>query len=237
MIKQTEVLSEVLSKVMKELNNELLLFSIEKKYRQMFGFEFHYMGYDSLFNLVSNKQEWKVTEVSSEDGRILQEITLGAKKQEEVKKQLLVMLKNIEHKQRIKEMISPSTYFFDQLIDEIRNAFSFILIEDLNSFKKTLYEAICTVLSPKELMELSAKEWKSGKTFFRKVEQQVFGEDLYSCVFLGFYFYLELNRGEEMKFVFFKHDKEKAKAYFEKAFLKKHQDQIEKITSVMERWG
>jgi hypothetical protein len=236
MIKQKETLSQVLYQVMRELNDEILLFSLENNFEHMFGYKFHYMGYEGLFNLVSNEKGWQVTEVSSEDGRILKEEKLVENSKEEVKKALYSFLKQIKQKQRIKEMLTPSTYFFDKLIGEIQNEFSFILLEDLIAFKKTLYETLCTVLSSKEIMELSAREWKSGRTYFHKVEQKVINIEMYSCVFLGFYFFVEMERGDDFLFVFFEKDKEKAKKFFEESYLEKHRKQIQQITSVMERW-
>lgn len=199
-----------------------MLKTFKKKER---GF-IYYKGFYTRFSILEEKTKEYLVEENQKD-ELLNKKDITGYSEEQLKEVIDARLDEIEKNQRVKELVTPSTYFFDSLFIGKMSRMS-----NIEQLKENVYNTLCKHYTNLEMEEKAASLIKSKKDTFTGAQEKM-GEDFFS-VFSIFddCFCIHAKNDNLLSFTHFGKDREKAIENFETLCQHAYNQLLKKATNL-----
>ena len=200
---------EKIRKIMFYQEQKRLLLRTIRNYNENETEFFYYNGRYTRFSVLEEKsKEYLVEENKQQECLNKKDIT--GYSEEGLKEVIETRLDEIERNQRVKELVTPSTYFFDSLFIGKMSRMS-----NIEQLKENVYNTLCQQYTNIEIEEKAASCIKSKKDAFTGTREKM-GEDFFA-VFSIFNdcFCIHAKNDNLHSFTYFGKDREKAIEHFE----------------------
>ena len=196
-----------------------MLKTFKKKER---GF-IYYKGFYTRFSILEEKTKEYLVEENQKD-ELLNKKDITGYSEEQLKEVIDARLDEIEKNQRVKELVTPSTYFFDTLF--LKKMRTMIAINDL---KENVQHVLYKHYTNNEIEEKAARLIKNRDYSFTGMHESIEEELFFVFSFLDEYFCLHVNKNTLISFKHFEKNKEEALLCFRKLCQSAYEKKLEEI--------